>query len=81
MPWRGKGFRAIALPRFHTYSVIWLPEEIEYFVDGVSYLKASPATIPAGTVWVFRKPFFLLLNAETSTPAGSNPVEELRVSP
>jgi beta-glucanase (GH16 family) len=47
---------------FHTFSVVWTPEGIEYFVDGVSYLKVSPATIPAGTAWVFTKPFFLLLD-------------------
>jgi beta-glucanase (GH16 family) len=47
---------------FHIFSVVRTPEGIEYFVDGVSYLKVSPATIPSGTAWVFTKPFFLLLN-------------------
>lgn len=47
---------------FHTYSVVWTPEGIEYYVDDLPYLKVSPATIPAGTAWVFTKPFFLLLN-------------------
>lgn len=47
---------------FHTFSVIWTPESIEFFVDSTSYHKVTPASLPDGATWVFNKPFFLLLN-------------------
>jgi beta-glucanase (GH16 family) len=48
--------------RFHVFGVEWSPGLIEFFLDGVPRAKVSPAILPAGTKWVFDKPFFLLLN-------------------
>ena len=31
-------------------------------VDGVEYHRLAPANLPAGTSWVFEKPFFVVLN-------------------
>src|SRR5437879_227778 len=47
---------------FYTFSIVWSPQAVEFFVDGNSYEKVTPASIPPGTKWVFNKPFFLLLN-------------------
>jgi beta-glucanase (GH16 family) len=48
---------------FHVFSVEWEPDRVEFFVDGNSYLKTTPASMPAGSQWVFNgHPFFLLLN-------------------
>ena len=48
---------------FHVFSVDWEPGSIEFFVDGNSYLKTTPASLPAGGQWVFdNNPMFLLLN-------------------
>lgn len=48
---------------FHVFSVDWEPGSIEFFVDGNSYLKTTPASLPSGGQWVFDKnSMFLLLN-------------------
>ncbi len=49
---------------YHTYGVIWSPNSIQYYRDSPSniFLTTTPATIPAGSQWVYNNPFFLLLN-------------------
>ena len=47
---------------FHTFSVIWSPQSVQFLVDGNSYQTVTPASLPKGTSWVFNTPFFLLLN-------------------
>jgi beta-glucanase (GH16 family) len=47
---------------FHVLAVEWSPGAIVFFLDGVSYAKVTPGSLPAGGTWVFDKPFFLLLN-------------------
>jgi beta-glucanase (GH16 family) len=48
---------------FHTYSIVWQPRSVEFFVDGISYLKATPANLPPHARWVFDdSAYFLLLN-------------------
>jgi len=58
---------------FHTFSIVWSPQAVEFFVDGHSYEKVTPASIPAGTKWVFNKPFFLLLNVAVGGSWPGNP--------
>ncbi len=58
---------------FHIFTVVWEPESIEFFVDGVSYHKVTPASLPANTQWVFNKPFFLLLNLAVGGSWPGNP--------
>jgi uncharacterized protein (TIGR03437 family) len=47
---------------FHVYAVEWSENSIAFFVDGAKYSEVSPDKIPAGTTWVYRHPFFLILN-------------------
>jgi beta-glucanase (GH16 family) len=46
---------------WHTFSVEWTPEKIDWYVDGIQYHTASPADI-APNEWVFDHPFTLLTN-------------------
>jgi beta-glucanase (GH16 family) len=47
---------------FHLFAVEWTPSAIRFYVDGVLYETLTPASLPAGTTWVFDKPFFMILN-------------------
>ncbi len=47
---------------FHVYAVEWEPNQIRFYVDAVLYATRTPADLPAGAVWVYDHPFFLLLN-------------------
>jgi beta-glucanase (GH16 family) len=65
---------------FHTFSIEWGADVVEFFVDGTSYLKASRAVMPARSTWVFNSPFFLILNlavggspAPVGYPDGATP--------
>ena len=47
---------------FHVYSIIWKEDQIEWLVDGVSYLTLTPADIEDG-IWSYNDdPFFFILN-------------------
>lgn len=45
----------------HVFAVEWQPNRIDWFVDGIRYHSATPATV-APNQWVFDHPFFLVLN-------------------
>jgi len=45
---------------YHTFTVEWQPNLIEWYVDGIKYHEAEPGDVSGP--WVFEKPFFLLLN-------------------
>lgn len=47
---------------FHVFAVVWHEDFIAWEVDGETYQVITPDQLPAGTTWVFDKPFFLLLN-------------------
>ena len=47
---------------FHAFGVEWSENSIAFFVDGTKYSEVTPDKIPAGTTWVYRHPFFLILN-------------------
>lgn len=47
---------------FHTFAIEWEPNLIRFYCDGFLYSTKTPADLPAGTTWVFNKPFFILLN-------------------
>ena len=53
---------------YHVFAIEWSANSMEFFVDGNSYEKQTPATIPSGTQWVFNAPFFLLLNVAVGGP-------------
>ncbi len=47
---------------FHVYAIDWEPEDIRWYIDGQQVFQVTPALIPAGSLWVFDHPFFILLN-------------------
>jgi beta-glucanase (GH16 family) len=48
---------------YHVYAVDWSSDKIVWSFDGAAYYTVTPATLPAGSRWVFNdNPFFLLLN-------------------
>src|ERR1039457_3254280 len=53
---------------FHLYAIEWSQDSIEWFVDGASYHKVTPASLPAGRQWVFNSPLFILLNLAIGGP-------------
>jgi beta-glucanase (GH16 family) len=46
---------------FHTFAIEWQPDRIDWFVDGILYHSATPASV-APNQWVFNHPFYLILN-------------------
>ena len=47
---------------FHTYSVEWEPNVLRFYCDDVLFKTVTPLDLPAGTKWVFDRPYFILLN-------------------
>ncbi|HTV72645.1 MAG TPA: glycoside hydrolase family 16 protein [Candidatus Acidoferrales bacterium] len=49
---------------FHIFAAQWSqsPAEIQFSVDGQVYETLTPASLPAGSTWVFDHPFFIILN-------------------
>ena len=45
---------------YHTFTIEWQPDYMEWYVDGILYHTAAPADVPGE--WVFNDPVFLLLN-------------------
>ncbi len=44
------------------FAVEWEPNVLRFFVDGQLSHTKTPASLPAGSRWVFEHPFFLILN-------------------
>jgi beta-glucanase (GH16 family) len=47
---------------FHIFAIEWAINEVRFYVDTTLYETRTPADVPAGKVWVYDHPFFLLLN-------------------
>lgn len=47
---------------FHLFAIEWDPGVIRFFVDGNLYQTRTPEDLAPGGLWVFDKPFFMLLN-------------------
>ena len=47
---------------FHIYGVEWEPKAIRFYVDDHLYATRTPSDIPKSAKWVYRHPFFILLN-------------------
>jgi len=60
---------------FHTYGIIWSPGMIQFYVDDPNnvYFVQDASTLPEGGVWVFDKPFFLVLNMAVGGEWPGNP--------
>jgi len=69
---------------FHTYGVQWLPGSIEFSFDGRPYGSVTAADLPAGSLWPFDHPFYLVLNVAVGgrlpgRPDGTRFPQALRV--
>jgi beta-glucanase (GH16 family) len=53
---------------YHVYAIEWARDSIEFYVDGVSYQRLTPASLPAGAKWAFNAPFFLILSVAIGSP-------------
>lgn len=58
---------------FHVYAVEWSPAEITFFLDDKPYGAVRPSGLPASTHWVYKHPFFLLLNLAVGGDWPGNP--------
>ena len=59
----GKRAHRPALSRgFHVYGIRWLPDALQFKLDGHQYESIVRADLPADRRWVFNRPFFLLLS-------------------
>ena len=47
---------------FHVYGIEWEGTQIRFYLDGILQYTRKSSDIPAGTVWVFDHPFFIILN-------------------
>lgn len=47
---------------FHVYAIEWEQNRIRWFLDGQLFFTVTPASLPAGSSWVFNQPQFLILN-------------------
>jgi beta-glucanase (GH16 family) len=60
---------------FHLYAVEWAPKDIKFFLDDKLIAERTPADLPAGTMWVYDHPFFILLNVAVGGSWPGNPDE------
>lgn len=59
---------------FHVFAIEWEPGgAIRWYVDGNHYQTRTQADLPAGAVWVFDRPFFILLNLAVGGSWPGNP--------
>jgi beta-glucanase (GH16 family) len=47
---------------YHLYALEWAPNDIKLFLDDHLIVERTPADLPAGSTWVYNRPFFILLN-------------------
>ena len=60
---------------FHLYAVEWAPNDIKFFFDNKLISERTPADLPAGTTWVYDRPFFIILNIAVGGNWPGNPDE------
>ena len=58
---------------FHVYAVEWKPKAIRFYVDDHLYTTRTPADLPQGAKWVYKHPFFILLNVAVGGGWPGNP--------
>jgi len=47
---------------FHLYAIEWEPDVVRFYLDTTLYETRTPADMPDGGVWVYDRPFFIILN-------------------
>ena len=58
---------------FHLYAVEWTTNQIKWYLDGINYFTATPASLPGGSTWVFTQPQFIILNVAVGGNWPGNP--------
>jgi beta-glucanase (GH16 family) len=58
---------------FHIYATEWSPKSIRFYVDDHLYETITPASLPKGKKWVYKHPFFILLNVAVGGDWPRNP--------
>jgi beta-glucanase (GH16 family) len=58
---------------FHVYAIEWEENRIRWFLDGQLFFTVTPASLPAGSTWVFNQPQFLILNVAVGGNWPGNP--------
>jgi beta-glucanase (GH16 family) len=58
---------------FHTFAVEWEPNVVRWYADDQLYATCTPADLPAGSRWVFQRPFFMILNLAVDGNVGRMP--------
>ncbi|MGI8555795.1 MAG: glycoside hydrolase family 16 protein [Pyrinomonadaceae bacterium] len=58
---------------FHIYATERSENKIAFYVDGKLYKTITPQDLPAGKVWVYDHPFFIILNFAVGGNWGGNP--------
>ena len=69
---------------YHTFTVVWQPTGVNWYMDGLLYHRVTPNDLPSGAAWVFDHPFFLVLNVAVGgffpgDPDGSTPFPQMMV--
>jgi beta-glucanase (GH16 family) len=59
---------------FHTYGMVWSPNEIQFFVDDAAtpFFTVTPSSLPAGDTWPFNANIFTLLNVAVGGTLGGS---------
>jgi len=47
---------------FHVFKLEWKPNTLRFYVDDQLYRTTTKADLPAGAIWVFDHPFFIIIN-------------------
>ncbi|MFN7995624.1 MAG: glycoside hydrolase family 16 protein [Bryobacteraceae bacterium] len=58
---------------YHVYAVNWSPKRIDFLLDGKVYFTVTPASLPAGSKWVYDHPFFIIMNVAVGGSWPGNP--------
>lgn len=58
---------------FHTYAIDWVPDLIQFSVDGHVYMIRSKYDVPAGYTWPFNAKMFFILNVAVGGGWPGNP--------
>lgn len=61
---------------YHTFTIEWQPDLIEWYVDGILYHTAEPSDVSPNP-WVFNDPVFLLFNLAIGGNFGGTVSEDL----
>jgi beta-glucanase (GH16 family) len=59
---------------FHTYGIVWTPNEMQFFVDNASapFFTVTPSSLPSGDTWPFNADLFALLNVAIGGTLGGS---------